>query len=131
MNITAMESLIARHIQAELDGDFDAAVSVYTDDVSHDFVGAPAPVVGRLAAKKVYEDLSAALFTEEMTLLRIYHGDDFCVTEHDFTALVKGPFPGVPQGARRVRGRLLHVFEFRDELISRENIWAGPFSPLS
>lgn len=130
MDSESMESLIIRHIQAELDGDLEAAVSVYTHDIEHDFVGSPSPSVGRDAAKRAYERLDGALRTEEMTLTRIYHGAAHCVTEHEFTASVKGAFPGVPEGAARIRGRLLHLFEFRDGLISRENVWAGPFAPI-
>ncbi|MCX5233517.1 nuclear transport factor 2 family protein [Streptomyces sp. NBC_00233] len=130
MEFSAMDELIVKHIQAERDGDLDRAVSVYTEDVQHDFVGAPAPAVGRAAARGFYEALEVGLSTEEMTLIRTFHGNDFCVTEHEFEAVVKGPFPGVPDGAGRVRGRLLHLFEFRDDLISRENVWAGPFTAV-
>jgi hypothetical protein len=35
---------------------------------------------------------------------------------------------GIPGHGRRISIRVLHVFEFRDGLISRENVWidAGP-----
>ena len=36
-----MQALVDRHIGAEDAGDLDAAVSVYTDDIEHDVVGAP------------------------------------------------------------------------------------------
>ena len=35
-----MDALIDRHLQAEIAGDLDGAVAVYTDDVEHD-VGMP------------------------------------------------------------------------------------------
>jgi steroid delta-isomerase-like uncharacterized protein len=125
-----MDELIDRHIHAELAGDFEGAVATYTEDVVHDFVGAPEPAIGRAAAKQVYINLDQAMVTEEMELVRQYHGTDFCLTEHRVTAAVKGPFPGVPPDAKRVTARLLHLFEFRDGLISRENVWAGPFTPV-
>lgn len=129
MEPTEMDKLVDLHIEAELALDFDRAVELYTEDVEHDFVGAAAPVVGRPAAKQVYVNLDKAFTTEEMTLVRRQHGEDFCVTEHRFTARVRGEFPGVPPGVERVTARLLHVFEFREGLISRENAWAGPFLP--
>lgn len=122
-----MDRLIDSHIKLELAGDFDGAVELYTEDIEHDFVGAPAPAIGRAAAKQVYVNLDKAFTMEEMTLVRRYHGDDFCVTEHHFVATVDGEFPGVPPGAGRVAARLLHLFEFRDGQISRENVWTGPF----
>jgi steroid delta-isomerase-like uncharacterized protein len=125
-----MDELVDRHITAELTGDFDGAVAVYADDVEHDFVASPRPAVGRIAAKQIYTDLDEAFTTEEMTLVRRYHGVDFCVTEHHLTGTVKGPFPGMPPDGGRVTARLLHLFEFRDDRISRESIWPGPFMPV-
>lgn len=43
--------------------------------------------------------------------------------EHQFTGPVPGTFLGVPGNGKRVSFRLLHVWEFRDGLISRENTW--------
>jgi len=36
---------------------------------------------------------------------------------------VPGEFLGIPGHGRRITFRLLHVWEFRDERISRENVW--------
>jgi hypothetical protein len=43
--------------------------------------------------------------------------------EHECTARVVGQFAGQPGLDRAVTFRMLHVFEFRDGLISRENVW--------
>jgi len=40
-----------------------------------------------------------------------------------WTGTVPGAFLGVPGNGRRISFRLLHIFEFRDGLISRENAW--------
>jgi hypothetical protein len=58
-----------------------------------------------------------------MIPVRTYHGDDFCVVEHEWIGTVPGAFLGVPGGGRRISFRLLHVWEFRDGLMSRENVW--------
>jgi predicted ester cyclase len=34
-----------------------------------------------------------------------------------------GTFLGLPGNGRRITFRILHVFEFKDGLISRENVW--------
>jgi predicted ester cyclase len=36
---------------------------------------------------------------------------------------VTGTLMGLPGNSRRITFRILHVFEFKDELISRENAW--------
>jgi hypothetical protein len=58
-----------------------------------------------------------------MTPTHRYYGEDFCVMEHQATVAVPGEFLGVPGKGRRVNFRMVHIWEFRDGLISRENIW--------
>ena len=119
-----MKRLIDTHIEAEMAGDPALAVSVYTDDVEHDPVGVPgAPFHGRDAAEGLYEQLVRDLRTEEMRSTHEYYGDDFCVMEHVATATVPGSLLGIAGNDRRVSFRMLHVWEFRDGKISRENVW--------
>lgn len=119
-----MDELIERHIAAERDGDSQGAVAVYTEDVEHDVVGAPhGPLRGREQAKGFYDWLIANVAVEEMACTLRRHGSDFCVTEHLCTGVVNGEFLGVPGHGRRISFRLLHLWEFRDDLIGRENIW--------
>lgn len=124
MEAHEMDALIDRHLQAEMSGDLDGAVAVYTDDIEHDDVGMPGgPLIGKQAARRFYKDLSEGLEVQEMRALRRYHGQDFCVTEHLVAGRAVGQVMGLPGQGRRVQVRLLHVFEFRDGLISRENPW--------
>ena len=37
--------------------------------------------------------------------------------------MVKGAFMGIPGNGRRVTFRMLHVWDFKDDAISREQIW--------
>ena len=90
----------------------------------HDVVGFPTgPNHGRDAAQGFYDYLVANFTAEEMAVTRAYYGDDFCVIEHNCTGTVPGEFLGVAGNGRRITFRLLHVWEFRDGLISRENVW--------
>ena len=124
MRAQEMDVLIERHLTAEMTGDLDGAVAVYTDDVEHDDVGMPGgPLVGKDAARRFYQQLTEALDVEQMRPLRRYHGDDFCVTEHLVVGRAVGDLMGLPGHGRPVQVRLLHLFEFRDGLISRENPW--------
>lgn len=124
MDRQAMDDLIEAHITAEIAGDSAGAVSVYTDDVEHDVVGWPSGAVrGPDAAQDFYDALMAEYTNETMTRTRSYYGEDFCVTEHQTTGTVPGVFLGIPGNGRRVTFRMLHVWEFRDGAISRENVW--------
>jgi steroid delta-isomerase-like uncharacterized protein len=119
-----MDRLIEAHIAAESAGDTAGAVAVYTEDVEHDVVGAPhGPLRGKEAAQGFYEHLTGEIRTEEMVPTRRHYGEDFCVTEHAWSGTVPGAFLGVPGNGKRISFRLLHVWEFRDGLISRENVW--------
>ncbi|HWM48895.1 MAG TPA: nuclear transport factor 2 family protein [Xanthobacteraceae bacterium] len=124
MTPQAMDQLIDAHIRAEMAGDSAAAVSVYTDDVEHDVVGAPhGPLHGRAAAQGFYDHLISDITTETMVPTRRYYGEDFCVQEHQWSGTVPGSFLGVPGRGRHISFRLLHIWEFRDGRISRENVW--------
>ena len=124
MTPAAMDRLIETHIKAEMDGDSAAAVAVYTEDVVHDVVGAPhGPLQGLAAAQGFYDHLIADIDTERMEPTRRYYGDDFCVMEHQWTGTVPGSFLGVPGNGRHISFRLLHIWEFHDGKISRENVW--------
>jgi steroid delta-isomerase-like uncharacterized protein len=119
-----MDQLIERHLAAERAGDTAGSVAVYVDDVEHDVVGFPTgPVHGKETARGFYEYLVKNFCTEAMDATHRYYGEDFCVIEHDTTGTVPGEFLGVPGNGRRITFRLLHVWEFRDGLISRENVW--------
>ena len=44
------------------------------------------------------------------------------ILEQLMTGTVIGSLPGLPGNGRRINFRILHVFEFRNGLISRENV---------
>lgn len=124
MQATEMDQLIELHLKAEMAGDTAGSVAMYTDDIEHDVVGSPTgPVRGKDAAQGFYEYLTHNVRTEAMEPTRSYYGDDFCVVEHDATGVVDGEFLGVPGNGKRITFRLLHIWEFRDGAISRENVW--------
>ena len=127
-----MNALIEIHLAAEKAGDTAGAVAVYTDDVEHDVVGAPhGPLHGPAAAQQFYQQLTTDTRTENMQPTRRYYGEDFCVIEHIWTGTVPGTFFGIPGRGRRISHRLLHVWEFRDGSISRENVWLDGASAIA
>ena len=43
--------------------------------------------------------------------------------EQTMTGTVIGEFLGLPGNGRRISFRIFHVFDFKDHLISREQVW--------
>jgi len=124
MDVREMNRLIDIHLTAEQAADSATAVSIYADDVEHDVVGMPeGTVYGRDAAQNRYEELHKNMTVEEMRPTRQCYGENFCVMEHLCTSTVPGSLLGVPGRGRRVSFRILHVWEFTDGRISRENVW--------
>jgi steroid delta-isomerase-like uncharacterized protein len=119
-----MRHLVERHLAAEAAGDLDGTVAVYTDDVEHDVVGWPTgPTTGIAAARRFYDDLITNFRGDGATVDREWVTDDALVVEHTVTGSVTGTLLGLPGNDRPIRFRMLHVFEFRDGRISRENVW--------
>jgi steroid delta-isomerase-like uncharacterized protein len=124
MDSSQMQGLVDIHMTAENHGDIDAAVAVYTEDVEHDVVGFPnSPSRGKNAARNFYAYLTANFRSESWDVLRQFFADDAMVLEQLMTGTVIGSLLGLPCNGRRISFRMMHVFEFRDGLISRENIW--------
>lgn len=119
-----MQSLVERHIDAEGRGDVEGAVAVYTDDIDHDVVGYPhSPTRGKAGARDFYNYLTANFRGESEEVLHKYVAGEALILEQIMTGAVIGEMLGLPGHGRRISFRMLHVFEFRDGGISRENIW--------
>ncbi len=119
-----MQALVSQHLRAEGRGDVDGAIAVYTDDVEHDVVGYPgSPHRGKDGARKFYDELTTNFRTEGEEVLHRFVTDDAMILEQLMTGTVIGSMLGLPGHGRRINFRILHVFEFRDGLVSRENIW--------
>jgi steroid delta-isomerase-like uncharacterized protein len=132
MDHTEMQELVSRHLRAEGAGDVDGAVSVYTDDVEHDVVGFPgSPHHGKDGARVFYDELTANFRTEGEEVLHRFVTDDSIILEQKMTGTVIGSMFGLPGNGRRISFRTLHVFEFRDNLISRENVWLDSASVIA
>lgn len=125
MNTDEKLALIHKHLDAEGVGDIETACSVYAEDIQHDAVGFPgAPCIGIEAAKGFYEHLTANIRTTgEKTLHQFETTDGALVIEAEMSADVVGEFLGIPGNGRNITFRILHVFEFDQALITREQVW--------
>jgi hypothetical protein len=124
MQPAEMDEIMGRHYAAEAAHDLGALMATLTDDVIHDVVGHPTPVLRDPEAIKArYAELFADLGDEQVEPLRRLYGNDFIVDEAMVTARATGMMLGIPGDNRQVTFRLMHVCEFRDGGISRENVW--------
>jgi steroid delta-isomerase-like uncharacterized protein len=124
MDESRMQALVDSHMRAEGQGDIDGAVAVYTEDIEHDVVGFPgSPSRGKHGARDFYAYLTANFRSEGWNVRHRYLAGDAMVLEQLMTGTVIGSLLGLPGNGRRISFRMLHVFEFRNGLISRENVW--------
>jgi len=116
--------IIERHFAAENAHDVAGTLATYTDDVVWDDVGNPAcPVQGKAAAAEMYGGIMDAIPDLHLESVRRFVCADHVVDEALVTGHVHGSFIGIEGGGAPVRFRMLHVFDIRDGLISREQAW--------
>jgi steroid delta-isomerase-like uncharacterized protein len=119
-----MDEIFAKHCAAEVANDVDGILDTLTDDIEHDVVGDPSGVLhDRTLIAKRYAEIFTALRDSTMTSLHRHHGADFFVDDSVCTARIATDFMSLPGNDRTISFRILHVCEFRDGKISRENVW--------
>ena len=119
-----MDRLMDEHFAAEARDDVEGAVSTLTEDVIHDMVGNPTgPMHGRKAVRPFYAQLFANVKGEDATPLCRRYGENFAIDEVLWSGRAVGRPFGLEGQGRPISFRVLHVFEFRDGLISREQVW--------
>jgi hypothetical protein len=119
-----MDMLADAHFRAEQDGDVAAIVEGFTDDAEHDVAGRPgAPLQGGKQIAAFYRGLLADLRIDRFEPVRRWYGDDHLVDESILHATAIGRPFGLDGRGRRVHTRILHIFEFSEERITRESAW--------
>lgn len=121
-----MDRIINEHFGFEATDDVDGVLASLTDDVAHHVVGSPwGELTGKDAVRPFYEQLFADVKGEAVEPVRRWYGDDFVVDETLWTGhIANGRFFGLEGKSGHVTFRLLHVFELRGGLISREEVWS-------
>jgi uncharacterized protein len=114
------DALVDAHFQSEIAGDIGAIVDGFVPGAEHDVAGWPTgPVHGGEAIAAFYRGLLAGLRLERFETIRRRYGDNHVVDD----SILHATAIGGPADGRRVSVRILHVFDFSDGLISRENAW--------
>ena len=126
-----MDRIIEEHFGFEARDDVEGVLNTLTEDVEHDVVGSPgSQITGRDAARRYYQALFRDLKGESIQPVRRLYGENFLVDETIWNGRAVGRPFGVPGEEGPVSFRILHVLEFRDGKISRENVWMDVASVL-
>jgi ketosteroid isomerase-like protein len=126
MDRATMDQMVNDHFMYEATDDIEGVLATLTDDVQHHVVGSPwGPLTGKEAVRPFYEQLFGDLKGKGVEPVARWYGDNFLVDETLWTGHVAdGRFFGLPGKSGDVTFRLLHVFEFRDGRISKEEVWS-------
>jgi uncharacterized protein len=124
MTRAEMDALVDGHYRAEEAGDLDAIVDGFAPDAEHDVAGRPGGALhGGDQIAAFYRALLAELRIDRFEPVRRWYGEDHVVDEAVLHATATGRPFGLEGRGRPVRTRFLHIFDFRDGLISRESAW--------
>jgi steroid delta-isomerase-like uncharacterized protein len=117
-------AIVEEHFAAENAHDIPATLATYADDLVWDDVSNPdCPIHGKDAAAKNYAEILATIPDLTMVSTLRLASDDHVIDESILSGHVHGTFLGVEADGAPVRFRILHVFDIRDGLISREQAW--------
>jgi uncharacterized protein len=124
MTRAQMDALVDGHYRAEEAGDLEAIVEGFAPDAEHDVAGRPGdPLHGGEQIADFYRALLAELRIDRFEPVRRWYGEAHVVDEAILQATANGHPFGLEGRGRPVRTRFLHIFDFRDGLISRESAW--------
>ena len=120
-----IDRIIDTHFLFEATDDVDGVLASLTDDAAHRLVpSAQGELHDRASIRAFYERLFEDLRGEQVTPVRRLYGDDFVVDESIWQGHVNDGRAFLCEGkSGPVRFRILHVFEFRDGKIGREQVW--------
>ncbi len=120
-----MDAVIDEHFRFEATDDVEGVLASLTGTVEHDVVPSPFGVLrDRQHVRAYYEMLFHDVKGESVTPVRRLYGQEFVVDESIWHGTIADGRPFLAEGrSGRVSFRILHIFEFRDGKISRENVW--------
>jgi ketosteroid isomerase-like protein len=126
LTTSQVDQIIDTHFMFEATDDVDGVLGSLTPDAEHHVVPSPFGVLrgqpGRV--REFYATMFGDLKGEGVEPVRRLYGDGFVVDEAIWTGQIEdGRLFGCEGKRGKVSFRLLHVFEFRGDKISRENVW--------
>ena len=125
MSREQMDRAVNEHFGYEAADDLDGVMASLADDVEHEIV--PSPVgaqTDKAGIRAYYATLFKALKGDGVTPIKRYYGEDFLIDETLWNGEIFDGGPFLCDGrSGKASFRLLHIFEFRDDKISREQAW--------
>lgn len=125
MSREQMDRAVNEHFGYEAADDLDGVMASLADDVEHEIV--PSPVgaqTDKAGIRAYYATLFKALKGDGVTPIKRYYGEDFLIDETLWNGEIFDGGPFLCDGrSGKASFRLLHIFEFRDGKISREQAW--------
>lgn len=125
MSRESMDKVVNDHFMYEATDDIEGVLRTFTEDAEHEIIGGPdGPLRGKAALHRFYERLFLDLKGERVEPVMRLYGDNFLVDETIWIGQIVDGRPFKLDGrSGKVRLRLLHVFQLRDGLIAKENVW--------
>jgi ketosteroid isomerase-like protein len=120
-----MDRIVNEHFGYEADDDVDGVMGTLSEEAEHEVIPSPVgALTDRAQMREYYEMLFSSVSGESVEPLRRLYGDDFLIDETMWHGRVTDGRPFLCDGrSGPVSFRLLHVFEFRNGDISREQVW--------
>lgn len=120
-----MDQAINEHFGFEAADDVEGVMSSLADNVEHEVVPSPMGIQhDRAKVRAYYTALFQSVKGDGVTPLKRYYGDDFVVDEAMWHGEISDGSVFLCDGkSGTVSFRLLHIFEFEDGKISREQAW--------
>ncbi|MEO6340278.1 MAG: nuclear transport factor 2 family protein [Caulobacteraceae bacterium] len=120
-----MDRAVNDHFGFEAADDLEGVMASLAGEVEHEVV--PSPVGSqrdKAGVRAYYERLFNSAKGESVTPLKRYYGDDFIVDETMWHGEITDGSVFLCDGkSGKVDFRLLHIFEFKDGMIAREQAW--------
>jgi hypothetical protein len=125
MTREAMDRAVNEHFAFEAADDLDGVMGSLAGEVEHEIVPSPVGVQhDKAKVRAYYSKLFQSLKGEGVTPLKRYYGDDFMVDETLWHGEIFDGGVFLCEGkSGKVSFRLLHIFEFKDGKIAREQAW--------
>lgn len=120
-----MDRMVNEHFGYEAADDVDGVMKTLADEPEHEVIPSPlGALTDRAKMREYYEMLFSSVSGERVDPLRRLYGDDFVIDESMWNGEISDGGAFLCDGrSGPVSFRLLHVFEFRDGDITREQVW--------
>jgi ketosteroid isomerase-like protein len=129
MTREAMDRVLNDHFRLAAEDDFEGLLNTFTADAELETITSPmgpvnTPKGRREWYKVIFRCLAKSRKSSNSRELRRSYGEDFIIYETAWTGHVSDGLPFLCEGASgEVSTRFMHIFDFRDGKISREQVW--------